>query len=122
MLGHQTPAAIKEFWQHLQRFAPEEIKDHPALESCDLCDLLPLLVHFDGAEMYKNAEYNIWSFSSACSSLLNVDCIQTQFLCCILPHIAMETKEACGGFQLNFTQYIMEVEYILRKKLKPFLR
>ena len=102
MLGHQTPAAIKEFWQHLQRFAPEEIKDHPALESCDLCDLLPLLVHFDGAEMYKNAEYNIWSFSSAFSSLLNVDCIQTQFLCCILPSHCDGNQGGLWGIPIEF--------------------
>ena len=97
MLGHQTPAAIQEFWQHLKRFAPMEVKDHPALKSCDLSNMLPLLVHFDGAEMYKNAEYNIWSFSSAFSSMLAVDCIETQFLCCILPHSAMECKKACVG-------------------------
>ncbi|CAE7375107.1 nipblb [Symbiodinium sp. CCMP2592] len=72
MLGHQTPNAIKEFWEHLQRFAPMDIKGHPALESCDLSELVPLLVHFDGAEMYRNAEYNIWSFSSVFSSMLDV--------------------------------------------------
>ena len=98
MLGRQTPAAIKEFWKHLQRFAPEEMKDHPALECRDLSKMIPLLIHFDGAEMYKNSEYNIWSFSSALSSLLDVDCLETQFVCCILPQKAMQQKQACAKF------------------------
>lgn len=95
MLGHHTPAAIKEFWKHLQRFSPAEVKDHPALQNCKLSNMIPLLIHFDGAEMYKNSEYNIWSFSSALSSLLDVDCLQTQFMCCIIPQCAMEHKQAC---------------------------
>ena len=95
MLGRRTPAAIKEFWEHLQRFAPEEVKDHPALDGCDVSKMVPLLIHFDGAEMYKNSEYNIWSFSSALSSLLDVDCLETQFVCCILPQKAMQQKQAC---------------------------
>eukprot|EP00439_Symbiodinium_sp_Y106_P037994 s6300_g4.t1 len=80
MLGRRTPAAIKEFWEHLQRFAPEEVKDHPALDGCDVSKMVPLLIHFDGAEMYKNSEYNIWSFSSALSSLLDVDCLETKMV------------------------------------------
>lgn len=98
MLGRHSPATIKEFWEHLQRFAPEELKDHPALDGCDLSKMIPLLIHFDGAEMYKNSEYNIWSFSSALSSLLDVDCLETQFVCCILPQKDMQQKQACAGF------------------------
>ncbi|CAE7832343.1 unnamed protein product [Symbiodinium sp. CCMP2592] len=93
MLGRHSPAAIKQFWRHLQRYVPEEVKDHPALAGCDLSEMIQLLIHFDGAEMYKNSEYNIWSFSSALSSLLDVDCLETQFVCCILPQKAMQQKQ-----------------------------
>eukprot|EP00439_Symbiodinium_sp_Y106_P011300 s10052_g1.t1 len=41
MLGRRTPAAIKEFWEHLQRFAREEVKDHPALDGCDVSKMIP---------------------------------------------------------------------------------
>ena len=110
MLGRRTPAAIKEFWEHLQRFAREEVKDHPALDGCDVSKMIPLLIHFDGAEMYKNSEYNIWSFSSALSSLVDVDCLETQFVCCILPQKAMQQKQACAGFLMfSCTGCIMNI-------------
>ena len=91
MLGNQSPDAINKFWEHVEKTA--EMTAHPALSiCCDKSMLVPLLVHFDGTEMYRNCEYNVWSIGSAFSVMQQLDCLDTCFITCILPFSAMEEK------------------------------
>ena len=65
MLGHLDGQARREFFEHLQFLPPWE--DHPAFhqQNVDFERLIPLCIHADGAQFYRNDENFVWSISSA---------------------------------------------------------
>lgn len=67
MLGCLGPQDIRNFWLHVRELEPW--KDHPDLQddSQDFSRLIGLQVHGDGAELYRDSEYFVYSWSSVFS-------------------------------------------------------
>ena len=66
MLGHLDGRARKSFFEHLQTLPPWE--GHPAFQEPNNVDyehLIPLCIHADGAQFYRNDENFVWSISRA---------------------------------------------------------
>ena len=77
MLGSYGPGTLKEFWDHFLDL--EEWQGHEAFADGSLprdsrglsksqwkngSGTVPISMHYDGAEFYRNCEYNVWSVSS----------------------------------------------------------
>ena len=65
-LGNLSPESVLAFWNHVK--LQECWKHHGvlhALSSEDLKRTIPFCVHSDGAEMFTNMEYQVYSWSSA---------------------------------------------------------
>ena len=79
MFGNRDPREIKKFWDHVRQLAPW--KDHPVLQdpSQDFGRLIALQFHADGAEIYRDDEYFIYSFSSIFGSGLVTDVLLHRF-------------------------------------------
>ncbi|CAK9052682.1 Uncharacterized protein SCF082_LOCUS28789 [Durusdinium trenchii] len=63
------------FWEHAKTLAPW--RDHPVLRSCAPERLIPLTIHGDGAQFFRDDEHYVYSISSlfGCNG-----CIQTSLL------------------------------------------
>ena len=73
MLGRGGSAAAQRFWEQalLQAWG----REHPALAGKHgdaLGHVIPLQIHMDGAEMFKNAEYYVFSISCALNHKSNI--------------------------------------------------
>lgn len=64
MFGQLSREDVAKFWQHVRCLEPW--KDHPALQdpAQDYSTLVPIQLHADGAEMYRNDECCCISWSS----------------------------------------------------------
>ena len=93
MLGYHNGDAINAFWQHAREC--EEWKDHPVWQerNLDMSSLVPLFLHHDGAEMYRNTEFHVISLSSFLSTLLVCDVSDKKFALAILPHEEMTDRK-----------------------------
>ena len=67
LLGHLGEGSRRAFFEHLETLQPW--KNHPAFQRPDVDyeRLIPLCIHGDGAQFFKNDENFIWSFSSSFS-------------------------------------------------------
>ena len=66
MTGHFTCKGILEFWQQIKSL--EAWSHHDIIHALDdesLSRCIPINIHADGAEMFTNSEYYVWSWSSA---------------------------------------------------------
>ena len=79
MFGNRDPREIKIFWDHVRQLGPW--KNHPVLQdpSQDFGRLIALQFHADGAEIYRDDEYFIYSFSSIFGSGLVTDVLLHRF-------------------------------------------
>lgn len=68
LVGNYSRSSILEFWHELRTL--DAYSHHPARDTADaeLCRTLPICLHADGAEMYRDNEYFVWSWSSGLSS------------------------------------------------------
>ena len=75
-LGNMDQSARVGFWRHAQNLAPWA--NHPVFEQgVDLGSLVPLTIHGDGAQFFRDDEHYVYSISSlfGCNG-----CIQTSLL------------------------------------------
>lgn len=66
MLGNNSAASIAKFRSHMKTL--QQFSDNALLmraSPMELASLIPMSVHADGAEMYRNDEFFIYSWSSA---------------------------------------------------------
>lgn len=65
VLGHLDGEAREGFFNHIKMLLTW--KEHPAFNgnSLDLKKMIPLCIHTDGAQFYRNDENFVWSLSSA---------------------------------------------------------
>lgn len=79
MLGNKSPEEIKQFWLHVRQLDPW--KNHPDLQdqASGFQRLIPLQFHADGAEMFRDDEYFIYSFSTAFHGGLVTDVMLYRF-------------------------------------------
>lgn len=74
LLGEKGESAIAEFWNHCKDL--DWAKSHPAVQNSTADErsrLIPLYVHCDGAVIYRDAEFYVWSVSSALSMSTGID-------------------------------------------------
>lgn len=64
LLGNTNAEDIKQFWLHVRTLEPW--KNHPDLQDAtqDFSKLIGVQIHGDGAEMYRDSEYFVYSWSS----------------------------------------------------------
>ena len=94
-LGNLDASSRASFWNHLKSLRPWQ--SHPCLndDRFDPERYIPCTFHMDGAQMYREDEYCVWSFSSCFNgSGLISDCLLFQFPFCILPDKQMLSKNA----------------------------
>lgn len=85
LIGNLDDEDLSQFWKHVK--SCEDWKMHPVFSGrVDFARLLPLILHIDGAEFYKNSEYYCWSFACPFAQGTLVD---QKLLCMVLPHSAM---------------------------------
>ena len=91
LLGPDGLDGPRKFWAAAQE-EPWGMK-HPALEghsARDLRNVIPIWFHIDGAEIYNNSEFVIWSWCSAVAEALNI--WDYKFLYCLIPSMVMHVK------------------------------
>jgi hypothetical protein len=91
MVGPEKEAGLEAFWTNA--LGQEWGKLHPGLQGCDMAALrqtVPLRVHIDGAESFKNHESVIWSISSPTTK---GDTYDTRLPIMSVPDECMHTEE-----------------------------
>lgn len=75
MLGHLDSSARTSFLEHLRGLAPWS--SHPVLSDANLSHIVPLCIHADGAQFYRDDEHFVYSMSSL---LGNNSCVKDVLL------------------------------------------
>jgi hypothetical protein len=83
-LGKTERSEVRRFWQHCKSL--QEYRDHGGLQNGSLAEITPLIFHVDGAEVYKNAEFYIYSWSTP---FADGDVIDSKHLICLIPYEIM---------------------------------
>lgn len=87
LLGDSSPDARLEFWTHLKTLP--HYQHHARLHGMTADELrasIPVSLHCDGAEMFSNEEYFVWSWSSAFAVLTaNHDILYQRYPIAIVP-------------------------------------
>lgn len=93
MLGDFDTAGRVHFFEHLKRLDPW--KDHPALaDGSDFDWLIPLSIHADGAQFYRDDENFVYSFGSVFGSKGPLkDILLTKFPIAIIPERFMQDHQ-----------------------------
>ena len=65
IFGKGGAGGVLHWWENAIGFAPH-LFDHPVARWPwgDIAKTAPFYVHYDGAEVYRNQEYHIWSYGS----------------------------------------------------------
>lgn len=91
MAGDFPESAIVGLWHEIRKM--DAYKNHPSHDMDDglLGKTLPITVHGDGAEMFRDNEFFVWSWSSALSSFgLVSDVLMQKIPICIIPEHQMQ--------------------------------
>ena len=93
VLGQLEDAARVCFWEHIR--AQEPWCRHPALDgSVPLKKLVPICIHADGAQFYRDDEYFVYSWSSAFGPMGTIkDTLITKFPLAIIPERQMKSPD-----------------------------
>ena len=95
MFGQLSGDDVSNFWNHVKSLEPW--KEHPVLKdnSVDLTKLIPVQLHADGAEMFRDDEYFCFSWSSAfASSGMIADVMLYRFPLLLIAERHMQQPEA----------------------------
>ena len=91
LLGNLTNATIRKFWMHVKQQEPWE--HHEILHSFteeELGKVIPFAAHGDGAELYTDQEYFVWSWCSAFSfGSMFTDTLVNRFPVCVVSEMQM---------------------------------
>ena len=95
LLGHHSPDGLRSFWQHIRQ--QDAWKAHPYLHDYtdrELQRLVPVTVHADGAEFYRDTEYFTWSWSSSFPGMDKGDVLLHKFPVAIVRELEMTDPAA----------------------------
>lgn len=94
LLGNRDDKSRSAFWEHVAQLPPWS--SHRVFrEELPTERLIPLTIHGDGAEMYSDDEYFVWSISSAFASKgLITDILLFKFPVLIIPERWMRSERA----------------------------
>lgn len=100
MTGYFSATAILQFWQQIKSL--EDWSDHEIIHEMDdecLRRCIPITVHADGAEMFTNSEYYVWSWSSAFSAFGTIsDCLMQKYPIAIVHTRYMEDPRVSSHY------------------------
>lgn len=95
-LGSTTPESRIRFWQHIKGLAPWS--QHPVFNENDNIPLdyvIPLCIHGDGAQMFREQDVFVFSMSSLFGSTgLLEDVLLFKFPFCMVPEFHMRSDNA----------------------------
>lgn len=92
MLGNTSSDSRLKFWQHVKQLKPWA--QHPIFEedAVPLSSVIPLCIHGDGANMFREQDVFVYSFSSLFGSLgLLEDVLLFKFPLCMIPEFHMRS-------------------------------
>ena len=90
MLGNLDPESRHAFWDHSSKQAPW--KDHPEVQAGRWDKLIGCSIHGDGAQMYNEDEFFVWSWSSVFTASGSVkDFLLCKWPICVIPERHMRT-------------------------------
>jgi hypothetical protein len=116
-LGHHGEEGCNLFWKNAIRAGWG--RHHPALaHGGSLETLIPVMFHVDGAEVYSNNEYYLWSWNSPLSSE-NVFDVKIPFL--LLEHWMARDKAVMAGVHHAVCKYIAYSLHWAQKGVGPDL-
>ena len=104
MLGNLNSSARTSFFEHLKSLGPW--KNHPVLNAQrDFSKLIPITIHGDGAQFYREDEFFCWSWASAFGFKgLIKDPMLFKYPICIIPERCMrERSELRLSFECTFS-------------------
>ena len=93
MTGDCPESAVAGLWREIKKM--DSYKNHPAHDMNDelLSRTLPVTIHGDGAEMFRDNEFFVWSWSSVLSSFgLVSDVLMQKIPICIVPEHQMQSS------------------------------
>jgi len=94
ILGSQSLDSIRQFWLHCKNLAPWST--HPIFEENEQIPLertIPLLLHGDGAQFYREDEMFVYSISSLLAPAGMIqDCLLQKFPFLIIPERFIRSK------------------------------
>ena len=91
ILGNLDGPARRRFFEHIKTC--DAWRDHPVLcqQGVDYESLIPITLHCDGAQFYRDDENFVWSFGSAFGSTGSIkDVLLTKFPIAIIPERFMQ--------------------------------
>jgi hypothetical protein len=83
----QNPEAILEFWAHIRQL--KEYKSFAADPLPTFVNLIPIIMHFDGAEIHKGREWHVWAWRSAWATGSELD---IKFVFAAVPAVFVKSK------------------------------
>lgn len=101
LLGPDGKDGVMSFWHHAQ--SVEWLRGHPALEEGDPSKLIPLVTHVDGAEIYQNSEYVLWSMQALLSQGSAYD---VKFPLVLLRHFHIRGKRASELADIEICKFL----------------
>ena len=115
ILGPMGDNALSRYWELQLRQSWGQ--KHPHLDG-DLKRKIPIVWHVDGADVFSNSEFVIWSWASATS---HADSLESKFLLCMVPWEYMQTKAQKRAVYVAVCAYIKwEMEVLNTGKIPEF--
>lgn len=111
MLGNFSAHERCKFWRHVANKEPW--RNHPVVLAGGLDKLVPVSIHGDGGEMFRDDEYFLWSWSSCFGSVGAItNCSLQKFPICVIPERLMKLQsDACSLFCPS-TVWILDGVYV----------
>ena len=100
LLGNLDGPARRRFFEHIKTC--DAWRDHPVLcqQGVDYESLIPITLHCDGAQFYRDDENFVWSFGSAFGSTGSIkDVLLTKFPIAIIPERFMQDHTVSGWIE-----------------------
>jgi hypothetical protein len=80
---------------------------------------LPIVWHLDGASIYSNSEFYVWSWSCLLASSANAHVCDVKFPFLVLPHVAMRDKHVKHGVFNEVCKYLAHTHRYAKSGIYP---
>lgn len=107
--------SVYRFWQHVLQLPPWQ--DHPGphgVSEEDLSKTIAFCGHADGAEMYTNSEYFVWSWTSAFGTGgMCKDVMLSRYPICFISEFQMQTDAVTRQIWQSAVGIVRSVSFLL---------
>ena len=100
-LGPDGLEGLANYWKHV--LATPWGKSHPDLRG-GADKAIPVTYHYDGAEMHRNVEFNVWSFSSATAD--GIASLDSKLLMMTVEAVRMKAASTKRGVHDEVCRYL----------------